>query len=66
MLDEALAHPGPVLVEAVIDPAEPLLPPKRMAKYADNLKRALAQGTPGREAIEHAIEEEPARTMLAS
>ena len=37
-----------------------------MPKYADNLKKALAQGTLGRDAIEHAIEEEPARTMLAS
>jgi len=66
VLDQALAHPGPALVEAIIDPAEPLLPPKRMPKYADNLKKALAQGTPGKEAIEHAIEEEPARSMLAS
>ena len=65
VLDEALAHPGPVLVEAVIDPDEPLLPPKRMPQYADNLKKALEQGTPNREAIERAIEEEPARSMMA-
>lgn len=65
VLDEALAHPGPVLVEAVIDPNEPLLPPKRMPQYADNLKKALEQGTPNREAIERAIEEEPARSMMA-
>jgi len=64
VLDEALAHPGPVLVEAVIDPAEPLLPPKRMPKYAENLKKALEQGTEGRDAIEHALSEEPLRTMM--
>lgn len=64
VLDEALAHPGPVLVEAVIDPAEPLLPPKRMPKYADNLAKALKEGTPGHEAIERALAEEPARSML--
>ena len=65
VLDAALAHPGPVLVEAVIDPNEPLLPPKRMPQYADNLNKALEQGTPNREAIERAIEEEPARSMMA-
>ena len=37
-----------------------------MPKYADNLKKALAQGTAGHEAIEHALEEEPLRTMLSS
>ena len=65
VLDAALAHPGPVLVEAVIDPNEPLLPPKRMPQYADNLNKALEHGTPNREAIERAIEEEPARSMMA-
>jgi len=64
VLDEALAHDGPVLVEAVVDPAEPLLPPKRMPTYADNLKKALEQGTEGREAIERALAEEPAHSML--
>jgi pyruvate dehydrogenase (quinone) len=65
VLDEALAHPGPTLVEAVIDPAEPLLPPRRMPKYADNLKKALERGTPGSEAIRQALEQEPARSMMA-
>jgi hypothetical protein len=35
-----------------------------MPRYADNLRKALEAGTPGHEAIEHAIAEEPARTML--
>ena len=65
MLDEALRHDGPVLVEAVIDPNEPLLPPKRMEKYARNLQQALQQGTEGRSEIEQALAEEPARSMLA-
>jgi thiamine pyrophosphate-dependent acetolactate synthase large subunit-like protein len=64
VLDEALAHPGPVLVEAVVDPNVPLLPPKRRPKYAKNLEKALRAGTPGREEIERALREEPARTML--
>src|SRR5204862_5496608 len=64
VLDEALAHPGAVLVVAVIDAAEPLLPPKRKEKSADNLHKALEQGTPGREATEQALEEEPLRTLM--
>jgi pyruvate dehydrogenase (quinone) len=64
VLDAALAHDGPVLVEAVIDAAEPLLPPKRRPQYADNLRKALAAGTPGREDIERALEEQPEKRML--
>jgi pyruvate dehydrogenase (quinone) len=64
-LDAALGDPGPVLVEAVVDAAEPLLPPRRSPTYADNLRQALEAGTPGREAIERALAEEPARSLLA-
>lgn len=64
VLDAALAHPGPALVEAVIDPHEPLLPPKRMPRYADNLRKALDAGTPGHAAIEQALAEQPAQRML--
>jgi thiamine pyrophosphate-dependent acetolactate synthase large subunit-like protein len=64
VLDQALAEPGPALVEAIVDPNDPLLPPKRMEKYAKNLEKALRAGTPGRKEIERALAEEPARTML--
>ncbi len=64
ILDVALAENGPALVEAVIDPNEPLLPPKRMEKYAQNLEKALRAGTPHHEAIARALQEEPARSML--
>ena len=66
ILDAALAFDGPALVDAVVDRNEPMLPPKRMPKYADNLQKALEHGTAGREAIEHALAEEPARTMLTA
>lgn len=64
VLDAALAHDGPALVEAMIDSAEVLLPPKRMPRYADNLDRALAAGTNDSDAIRRALSEEPARSML--
>lgn len=64
VLDRALAEAGPFLVEAVVDANEPLLPPKRMDKYARNLEKALRAGTPGHEQIERALAEEPAHSML--
>ncbi|MFV1919097.1 thiamine pyrophosphate-dependent enzyme [Sphingomonas sp. MJ1 (PH-R8)] len=62
--EEALAHPGAALIEAVVDPDEPLLPPKRIEKYAKNLEKALDEGTPGAAQIRAALAREPARTML--
>lgn len=62
--EEALAHSGAALIEAVIDPNEPLLPPKRMEKYAENLGKALDQGTPGAEQIRRALEQQPAARMM--
>jgi pyruvate dehydrogenase (quinone)/pyruvate oxidase len=45
-LKEALAKPGPCLIEAVVDPFEPPMPPKVEAKQAKNMAEALARGTP--------------------
>jgi pyruvate dehydrogenase (quinone)/pyruvate oxidase len=46
VLREALATPGPALVEAVVDPHEPPMPPKTTLKQVSNLARSLAEGTP--------------------
>jgi pyruvate dehydrogenase (quinone) len=64
-LDAAFSTEGPVLVEATVDPHEPLLPPKRMQKYAENLERALDRGTAGADHIRAALKREPARTLLS-
>ncbi len=45
-LREALARPGPCLIEAVVDPYEPPFPPKIEMKQALNMGKALAKGTP--------------------
>ena len=45
-LREALATPGPCLIEAVVDPYEPPMPPKIEAKQALHMAEALAKGTP--------------------
>jgi len=47
-LREALATPGPVLVDAVVDPHEPPMPPKVSLKQAAHFAEALARGTPHR------------------
>jgi pyruvate dehydrogenase (quinone)/pyruvate oxidase len=46
ILDQALNTPGPVIVEAIVDPHEPPMPPKVTAKQALKLGQALARGTP--------------------
>jgi pyruvate dehydrogenase (quinone) len=45
-LREAFAQPGPVLIEAVVDPNEPPLPPSATFEQTKNLVEALARGTP--------------------
>jgi len=63
VLDRAFATEGPVLIEATVDAAEPMMPPKMPPDYAENFRKALPQ-TPGHERIEAVIAEEPARTMI--
>ncbi|HET7811058.1 MAG TPA: thiamine pyrophosphate-dependent enzyme [Steroidobacteraceae bacterium] len=64
-LDAALAHDGPALVEATVDPYEPLLPAKRIEKFAANLDKALHEGTRDAPQIQQALEREPSRTQLS-
>jgi pyruvate dehydrogenase (quinone) len=45
-LRDALAMPGPCLIEAVVDPFEPPMPPKIEMKQALHMGEALARGTP--------------------
>jgi pyruvate dehydrogenase (quinone)/pyruvate oxidase len=47
-LREALARPGPAVIEATVDPNQPPMPPKATLKQLSNLAQALAEGTPNR------------------
>ncbi|MGH7264760.1 MAG: thiamine pyrophosphate-dependent enzyme, partial [Candidatus Rokuibacteriota bacterium] len=47
-LDRALAHPGPVVVEAVVDPFTPPMPAKVTMKQAARFAESLARGEPNR------------------
>jgi len=64
VLDEALAMPGPVVIEAVVDPFEPPLPPKVTAKQAAKLAEALAKGTPNRGKIAMTLAEDKIKEMI--
>ncbi|CAO3431567.1 thiamine pyrophosphate-dependent enzyme [Azospirillum doebereinerae] len=46
ILDAALAHPGPVVVDCLVDNNEPPMPAKVEAKQALRFAEALARGTP--------------------
>jgi pyruvate dehydrogenase (quinone)/pyruvate oxidase len=48
ILDQALAAPGPTIIEAVVDPNEPPSPPKVTARQAAHFAEAMAKGTPNR------------------
>jgi pyruvate dehydrogenase (quinone) len=63
VLDQAFAAEGPVVIEAVVDAYEPMMPAKMPPDYAANFRKALPE-TPGREQIEASIAEEPARTIM--
>jgi pyruvate dehydrogenase (quinone) len=50
-LEQALATPGPVVVEAVVDPLEPPMPPKVTRDQALKFAESLLRGEPNREKL---------------
>jgi pyruvate dehydrogenase (quinone) len=65
VLDQAFATAGPVVIEATVDPFEPMMPPRMPPDYARNFRKALP-ATPGHEHIEANVGREPLRSMLAA
>jgi len=63
-LQQALATPGPVLVEATVDPHEPPMPPKTTMKQALHLAESLARGTPARGKIALTIASDRVRELV--
>jgi pyruvate dehydrogenase (quinone) len=64
LLDEALATPGPVLIEAVVDPYTALLPAKITAKQALKFSEALMRGEPERMRIALTAVSDTVRQMV--
>jgi pyruvate dehydrogenase (quinone) len=63
VLDKAFEYAGPVVIEAVVDPYEPMMPPKMPSDYVQNFQRALPE-TPGRDQIQANVSQEPLKTMM--
>lgn len=64
VLREAFAHPGPALVEAVVDPAEPPMPGKVKMKQALHMAEALARGQKDRWDIIKTVIEDKVREVV--
>jgi pyruvate dehydrogenase (quinone)/pyruvate oxidase len=64
VLDQALGTPGPVLVEAVVDPFEPPMPPKVTVKQAAKFAQSLARGEPNRGRIALTVLEDKVRELI--
>jgi pyruvate dehydrogenase (quinone)/pyruvate oxidase len=64
ILDEALAEPGPVIIEAVVDPFEPPMPPKVTTKQAAKLAESLVRGEPNRDKIALTVLSDKVREMI--
>ena len=64
LVEKALRTKGPVLIEAVVDPHEPPMPPKVTVEQAEKLAEALARGTPNRKEIVLTIASDKVREMV--
>jgi pyruvate dehydrogenase (quinone) len=63
IMDEAFATEGPVVIEALVDKYEPMMPPKMSKDYAENFRKALPE-TEGRQQIEQNLAREPLKSMM--
>jgi pyruvate dehydrogenase (quinone) len=64
VLDEALAAPGPVIVEGVVDPLEPPMPPKITMVQAAHFAESLVRGEPNREKIALTVLSDKVRELV--
>jgi pyruvate dehydrogenase (quinone) len=63
-LERALATPGPVIVEAVVDPFEPPMPPKITFDQATKFAQSLARGQPHRGKIALTVLADKVRELI--
>lgn len=64
ILDQALNTPGPVVVQAVVDPHEPPMPAKIKPRQAAKFAESLAKGTPNRMRIAGTVFEDRVRELI--
>ena len=64
VLRQALAHPGPAIVQAVVDPNEPPMPGKVTTKQALHFAEALARGEKDRWEIIKTVLKDKVREVI--
>jgi pyruvate dehydrogenase (quinone) len=64
MVEQALNTPGPVLVQAVVDPYEPPMPPKVSTRQAAKFAESLVRGEPQRGRILTTVAEDRIRELV--
>jgi pyruvate dehydrogenase (quinone) len=64
VVEQALNTPGPVIVEAVVDPFEPPMPPKITTKQARKFAESLLRGEPNRGKIIATVAEDRIRELV--
>jgi pyruvate dehydrogenase (quinone) len=64
ILDRALTCDGPAVIEALVDPNEPPMPPNVTARQTAHFLESLAKGTPDRRKIVETIMENKVRELL--
>jgi pyruvate dehydrogenase (quinone)/pyruvate oxidase len=63
-LDAAFRHNGPVVIDAIIDPYEPPMPPRVTTEQAVHFAQALLRGEPNREKIALTVLSDKVREMV--
>jgi pyruvate dehydrogenase (quinone)/pyruvate oxidase len=63
-MQRAFETAGPVIIEAVVDPNEPPLPPKIMPEQAIHFAEALVRGEPNREKLALTVLSETVRELI--
>ena len=64
VLDQALSASGPVIIEAVVDPFEPPMPPKVSVDQATKFAQSLMRGQPNRDKIALTVLEDRVRELV--
>ncbi len=63
-VEEALATPGPVVVDGIVDPNEPPLPASVTMEQATNFMKSLARGTDDRAEILKTVVKDKIRELV--
>jgi pyruvate dehydrogenase (quinone)/pyruvate oxidase len=64
VIDQAMATDGPVVIDAIVDPFTPPLPPKVTAEQAGRFAQSLVKGQPNREKIALTVLSDKVRELV--